>query len=251
MWAALGSRKISVEPHQIITTSVEVVLIAEPVDVLAEPSSVPRLLAVGFTFGPSSRFTYRGSNAAFIGRTCAQRLGDGLEVPTGVKDAGTLGRDVRIVGERIPTAEHEIVELRERHELLDQRHVVIGALAEPDGAHLRERPDGLRHPPLGELDPRDERARDGAHADRRARRGALRRVSPREAGRSAISGRHEGSVRGVRTRCCTTAPVTSGRAASARVHRTGLVLVGLAGSPRASPERYRRGTRRREPTPRA
>jgi len=55
-----------------------------------------------------------------------------------VEHAGADRGLVRVVGEDVPAAEHDVVELRERDVLLDRRRVVVGALAEPDPAELGE-----------------------------------------------------------------------------------------------------------------
>src|SRR6185437_1813276 len=50
----------------------------------------------------------------------------------------------RIFGKDVPGAELQILEGGERHEFADQRRPLLGALAEANGAHLRERPVRLR-----------------------------------------------------------------------------------------------------------
>ena len=54
------------------------------------------------------RAVERGRHRAHV----AQRVGDLLEVPAGLEHAGPLGGDVGVVGERIPRAEHDVVERR-------------------------------------------------------------------------------------------------------------------------------------------
>ena len=44
-----------------------------------------------------------------------------LDVAAALEHAGALGGDVGIVGERVPRAEHDVVERGERHEVLDHR----------------------------------------------------------------------------------------------------------------------------------
>ena len=75
--------------------------------------------------------------------------------------AGRAGRGVAVFFEDVPAAEHDVVELRERHELVDLRGAVVGALAETDRAHLRERSNGLRETLADGND-----AGDGGGADR-------------------------------------------------------------------------------------
>ena len=76
-------------------------------------------------------------------------------------DGGLVG----VVGEGVPGAEDDVVEVGQRHEVLDQRHAVVGALAEADRAHLGQRADGLAGAAPGVLDAGDEGRRDGAEAD--------------------------------------------------------------------------------------
>jgi hypothetical protein len=65
---------------------------------------------------------------------------DGVEVLAG-QDVGVDGGVVGVVGEDVPGAEDEVVQLGELQEVADARRAVVGALAEADGAHLRERAD--------------------------------------------------------------------------------------------------------------
>ena len=95
----------------------------------------------------------------------AQRVGDALEVLARLEHAGALGGDVGVVGERVPGAEHDVVEAGERHEVADERRALVGALAEPDRRHLRERADRCGLPAPCELDAGDQRGGDGAEAD--------------------------------------------------------------------------------------
>src|SRR6185437_4430771 len=77
-----------------------------------------------------------------------------------LEDAGGLRRGVAILVEDVPSAEHEIVEPGERHDLTDFRRTSVGALAQTDGSHLRQRADWL-----GEAFPDSEHARDRRRAD--------------------------------------------------------------------------------------
>ena len=56
-------------------------------------------------------------------------------------------------------------EVGERNEVLDEGRVVVGALAEADGAHLGERADGLGEASPDGFDAGDECGGDGAQAD--------------------------------------------------------------------------------------
>ena len=94
-----------------------------------------------------------------------EEVGDRLDVLVAVEDAAAQRRLVGVVGEGVPGAEDDVVEVGERHEVLDQGRAVVGALAEADGAHLGERADrpGAAAPRV--LDARDEGRGDGAEAD--------------------------------------------------------------------------------------
>ena len=64
----------------------------------------------------------------------------------------------------VPAAEFEILEPRERHEILDQRRASFGAFAEPNGGELRQRSDRRAEAALDRFDARDERRADRADA---------------------------------------------------------------------------------------
>ena len=71
---------------------------------------------------------------------------------------------VAVFFENIPAAELQIFDLRQRHEVLDFRRVVVGSLAEPDGVQLRDRADRLRHSQFDGFHTGDECRGHGAHA---------------------------------------------------------------------------------------
>ena len=87
-------------------------------------------------------------------------------------------RGVGVVGHRIPGPEHEIVERCERHEVADQRGATFGALAQTDGAHLREGADRLGAAAAHVLDTGDERGRHRAESDAEHAELSLRRRDP-------------------------------------------------------------------------
>ena len=60
-----------------------------------------------------------------------------------LEHAGYTGRGVAVFFEDVPAAEHDVVQARERQELVDLRRAAFGALAETNRAHLRERADRL------------------------------------------------------------------------------------------------------------
>src|SRR5687768_18012364 len=58
---------------------------------------------------------------------------------------------------RSPGAEHDVVQLRQRHEVADLRRAAFGALAQADGAVLRHRADGTRQPAARQLHAGEDR----------------------------------------------------------------------------------------------
>ena len=95
----------------------------------------------------------------------AQEIGDRLEIAL-LEHAGLLRGRVGVVRNRIPGAEHDVVELGERNEILDQRRTILGALAEADRRHLRERADRLGVAAANALDAGHERRGDSAEPRR-------------------------------------------------------------------------------------
>ena len=93
-----------------------------------------------------------------------------------LEHAGGLGRLVAVVLEDVPAAEHELVEPGERNEIRDERRPVVGALAEPNRAHLRERADGFGDPFPDRHDACDGGGADRAEADEQNAEFARRRV---------------------------------------------------------------------------
>ena len=87
---------------------------------------------------------------------------DGLELrldlieQARLEHAGRARSLIAVVVEDIPAAELDMVEVDERHHFVDLRRAPFGALAEPNGAHLRERSDRL-----------GESLADGQHARNR------------------------------------------------------------------------------------
>src|SRR5690606_13199068 len=75
-----------------------------------------------------------------------------------------LGRLVSVVRKQIPAREDQIVQASERYELRDLGYAVLRALAEADGAHLRQRPDRRGLAGAREQTARDEGRRHGAEA---------------------------------------------------------------------------------------
>ena len=164
-WCAGDSvRKISVLPHQTITSRSSL-LSALNFRMSAMSCSARSFLFLPFlTFGPSSRLTYCRSNTAGIG-LIADSSSLIWSSSAGFEHAGRLRRLVAVVLEDVPAAEHELVEPGERHEVTDGRRPAFGALAEPDRAHLRERADGLGEALADRHDAGDGRRADGAETD--------------------------------------------------------------------------------------
>jgi hypothetical protein len=96
-----------------------------------------------------------------------EEVADGLEVLVPVEHTGLYGRGVGVVRDRVPGAEHDVIQGRQRHEVADQGRAPLGPLAQTDGAHLGERADRTGRAAAHVLDARDERGRDGteAHAE--------------------------------------------------------------------------------------
>ena len=96
---------------------------------------------------------------------------DGLELASHLVEqrrlehAGRPRRRVAVLLEDVPAAEHDVVEAGERDELVDLRRAVLGALAEPNRAHLRQRADRLGQPLADGHDAGDGGGADGAEAD--------------------------------------------------------------------------------------
>ena len=105
-----------------------------------------------------------------------EEVGDGLDVFVAVEDAALHRCFVGVVGEGVPGAEDDVVEVCERDELADEGRAVFRALAEADGAHLGERADGPAAAATGVLDAADERRGDGAEADEQDAEAALCRL---------------------------------------------------------------------------
>ncbi len=86
---------------------------------------------------------------------------DGRDVALLEHAGGARGFE-RVGGDRIPCAEHEVVERRERNEVLDEGIATLAARAEPDVRHLRDGTDRDRAGLAGRFDTGDQRRRDSA-----------------------------------------------------------------------------------------
>ncbi len=145
--------------------TVDLLLVAEAVDVFADRvehrSLVDRVHRVVGVDALHVLAIERRRHRAHL----AQRVADGLDVLAAIEHARPGCGDVGVVGERVPRPEHEIVERGQRHEVVDQRPAVVGALAEADRADLGQRTDWGTHAALDQLDTGDQRRGDGAEAD--------------------------------------------------------------------------------------
>src|SRR6266853_146432 len=81
-----------------------------------------------------------------------------------IQDTCIRRRLVRVVPENVPAAKAEVLQLGKRNEFLDERRARVRALAQPNGAHLRERPHGLRLASADELDAGHKGRADSAQA---------------------------------------------------------------------------------------
>ncbi len=94
-----------------------------------------------------------------------EELGNRLDVLL-LQHAGLPRRRERVVRDGIPGAKNDVLEVRERDKVLDQRRTIFGPLPQPDGRGLRYRADRLRQPAADTLDSCDERRGHGAKAGR-------------------------------------------------------------------------------------
>ena len=65
-------------------------------------------------------------------------------------------RFVDVVFKNVPAGKDHVVQIRQRDEILDQRRTVFRPLAQPDGAHLRQRPNWLGQSPAHGFDSGDQ-----------------------------------------------------------------------------------------------
>ena len=89
---------------------------------------------------------------------------DRLEVLR-LQDSTVPGRVVRVVGNRIPRAKHDIVQSSQRNQVLNQGRTMLRPLAQSDRRHLRERADRLCQAAPHRLDARDRGRGNGSQTD--------------------------------------------------------------------------------------
>ena len=172
MCAGPGSMKISVLAHQIITTPLHHLLLAESLDVSRIAFSMLRLLTVCIVLSASMRLTYSRSNAAGIGRTSRRAsLDASMCLPpssTPARVAATYASSGN--GSHAPKTMSSS-DASGRNSLISGR--VLGALAEPDRAHLGQRTDRRAHAALDQFDAGDQRGRHRAESDGQYAAGGL------------------------------------------------------------------------------
>ncbi len=92
----------------------------------------------------------------------AQALFDGVERVL-LQHARVCGGIVGVVGEYVPATEDQVVELGEGNKVLDEGRAPFGALAEANGAHLRQRANGLAESGFNGFHAGDNGGGHGAH----------------------------------------------------------------------------------------
>ena len=128
-------------------------------------------------------------------KNCRHRL-DRFEVGANrfelvpLKHLGVGGGLVDVIVEDVPAGKDDIVQVGQRHEVLDQRRVSLGALAQPNRSHLRERADRLGQSLADRLNSGDQCSGDGAQADDHNSQFALSGLNLRcvSAGKAALVG---------------------------------------------------------------
>ena len=110
-----------------------------------------------------------------------------------VEDAGRAGGLEDVGRDRVPAAEHQVVEPRQRHELANQRIALLLARAEPDVRHLAQRADRRMEALAGSDDTGDEGRRHGPHAGRED--------TERAGGGSDVASRHDADNKGMFIDC--------------------------------------------------
>ncbi len=105
---------------------------------------------------------------------------DGFELGTNlleqrrVEDTSGLRGFVAVVVEQVPAAEDDVVQAGDGQDVGDAGRASLGALAEANGAHLRERADRLRETLADGENAGDDGGADGAKADEEDAKLALR-----------------------------------------------------------------------------
>jgi hypothetical protein len=154
--------------------AVAALLLHEAADVLAERLAQRALCGPLLHVGPVEPLHVVGREDGGHRLDGRERLLELVE-EIRLEDLGVHRRVVRRVGEHVPPAEPDVRQLGERNELLHERRAPLGPLAEPDPAHLRHRPDRLRHAAANGLHAGDQRRRDRTHPGEEQREATGRR----------------------------------------------------------------------------
>jgi hypothetical protein len=137
----------------------------EIADVLAEGLGEIPFARLGFDVGavdpPHIILVEDGRHGLDLLQYGRDRFDVGEPVEHAAFERGLVGG----VRDRIPRAEDQLVETGQGHEVANERHSVVGPLAEADGAQLGERADGLGKAAPDQLDTGDDGRRHGAEAD--------------------------------------------------------------------------------------
>ena len=159
------SRKTSVEPHHTITVRLAPDFFLK-VRMSSRICSARSSLFLPFlTCVPARFLTYSRSKRRLHRANALQKLFH-LSQMLVLQHAAFLRRLVRVIGEDIPAAENQIAGLGQRHEFVDLRRAILGALAQTNGAHLRERADRRRFTAANQLHSGHERGADRTHSRR-------------------------------------------------------------------------------------
>ena len=147
-WTAVGSWYASVDPHHTITSRSHSFSVRKLLDVIDHLLGEVELVVAGLH--PD---TVEALDPALVEdgghRHDALELSrQGTEVGL-VQHAGGAGRLQGVGRDRIPAAEDDVVERRERGEVLDQRVATLFAATETDVGHLGEGSDRARRCRLG------------------------------------------------------------------------------------------------------
>ena len=84
---------------------------------------------------------------------------------------------IHVVLENVPAGKHNVLQVRQRNKVLDQRAIVIRALAQPNGAHLGQRAHRLRQTLPHRFNACNHRCSNGAQAHHHHTQLALGRLN--------------------------------------------------------------------------
>src|SRR3989449_3251729 len=113
----------------------------ELADVVANELGKVELAATALYVGPVQPLDVVVVEDGGHGVDAGQVVSDRLDMAAGLQDAALQRGLAGVVGNRVPAAEHELIEPGERNEFTDEWQALHRSLAEPDGAHLGQRAD--------------------------------------------------------------------------------------------------------------